>query len=189
MKHDPIDYTLPNGKVISLQYLYKEELDILLKVPTTVEQATRIILRNQPLIDAVNAGTTYHGKVGCPHCHYNYPCRSCVWQESLDKVWNDGWEIYNDSVYQVCCRVYFSGFQYTNQEVQALLTYGSDIENIWRGKINSAIDAIKDANDVRDQESWDKNYEEYRDIVLCFLHGHIEWANAVWILNGVGVTI
>lgn len=47
-----------------------EELDALLEVPTTVEEAQRILVRNTNLLNAVLASSLYVGYVGCPHCSY-----------------------------------------------------------------------------------------------------------------------
>lgn len=57
--------------------LTKKELEMLLQIPTTVEQAKQIKERNEALLDALYAGTAYRGTVGCPHC--GVQCSRCAW--------------------------------------------------------------------------------------------------------------
>ena len=50
--------------------LSDKELADLLKVPTTVAQAHAILERNIRLLDALENGRDYDGKIGCPHCNW-----------------------------------------------------------------------------------------------------------------------
>lgn len=102
MKHDPIVYTLPNGKSISLNWLYEEELTWLLRVPTTVEQAEAIKFRNNCLLNNLALGVCEDVYEGCPHCKTNlfsYSCEGCAW-----KLYSEA------NTYRLpCCGATFSG--------------------------------------------------------------------------------
>ena len=54
MKHKAIKYELTNGREIHLEWLYEKELNALLHIPTTIEEAVKIKLRNASLLKVVN---------------------------------------------------------------------------------------------------------------------------------------
>ena len=48
--------------------LLKGELEALLRVPTTVRQAEKILERNRKALRALKAGSRSTIRIGCPHC-------------------------------------------------------------------------------------------------------------------------
>jgi hypothetical protein len=119
---------LSNGKTIFLTYLSKEELDILLQVPTTVEQAKTIMKRNRILLSHYRNHNSKETYVGCPHCKVSssgsYDCRGCAWQTISSKIMSKN--------FLPCLKATFGSA--TLFEVQA--SYGCKQESIYFGKGN-----------------------------------------------------
>jgi len=113
--------------------LTQEEIDVLMQVETTVEQAQQIIDRNQPLLDALRAGEEYYAGLGCPHCGRGYPCYGCAWTRAT-----------KDNEF-ACCHVTFAGL--TLHDVAGVICYGWNSEEVHvsgteKGKEN-AIEFLK----------------------------------------------
>lgn len=157
MKHEPVNYTLPNGKTIVLEYLYSSELDYLLRIPTSVEFANQILLRNMNLLENAVKKRNYIGYVGCPHC------LDCITINCLNCAW------YVPSKVQ-CLKVPFS--EVVMKYINAILSYHCDRETLsyYKYVINEVdLDAEKNMN----------------ELVICYLNAHIEWAKAVILMDGI----
>ena len=83
-------YTTPMGERVRINYLTEEELDRLLLIDTTEDQAERILDRNRSAIQCVRR--QIDGRVsdrvriwkGCPHCQDNDECcDECPWGEAF----------------------------------------------------------------------------------------------------------
>lgn len=159
MKHDYITYTLPNGMSIQLFYLYKEELDALIKIPTSVGQAKRIFIRNRSLLGFLLKGRVSRTQYGCPHC--DRFCNHCAWTLLPSR---------NKSYGEPCCDVKFSGVN--AHDVSDIIGYGADFEECFPyGK-----------DDLGDNE------KEATETAVSFLRAHLEWAEAIIANGGVAWT-
>jgi len=158
-----------------MKVLTKEELEILLKVETSVEFANQIIKRNQGLLDFLNTLPATKEEIdewdddcsfrhvehfGCPHCHYEkgvFECEKCVWQKanpvSLEKFF--------------CCAITFGGIthEFITSFEYVYLSYSADKEKI--------IGTVPD-----DELEYDDYFQELEDC-KTFVKGHIEWAKEV----------
>jgi hypothetical protein len=94
--------------------LTKTELRKLLRVPTSYEQAWKIKVRNEALLDALYRGKDHHGCVGCPHCLF---CRTCAWQKYSKKPRG------RTSIFGPCFYATFGGVTYEDISNNGL-TYG-----------------------------------------------------------------
>jgi hypothetical protein len=151
--------TLQNGKVITLRYLLKEELDILLQVPTTVEQAKTIRKRNLTLLSNYRRQRNPHTKIGCPHCQHTsrgFQCKGCAWTLIRSQIRNADGDYDPDE--RICVDMTFNG----NCLNESSILYGYNKESI------SIFDELSK-----------KTLNE------AFLMGHVEWARAVIALGGV----
>ena len=72
-------YRLSNEKKIPLVWLRKRELDQLLNVPTTVEQAEQVIKRNEALLKKLDEADESKVPIPCPHCSDKFDCEHCAW--------------------------------------------------------------------------------------------------------------
>jgi hypothetical protein len=163
MNTPPIQYTLPNGKKILLKYLTKEELDNLLKVPTTICQAKKVRKRNLLLWEKFNDNDTSDSTIGCPHCKYTgegHLCSTCAWQLYPEQF---------GKTFLHCTSVTFGGVYFDNQ---VAVSYSTDSESLNDTK-ESMIDCYSDeASDL---------IEEVENLLL----GHVEWAEAVILQGGI----
>lgn len=139
--------------------LTTDELNTLLLVETTPEEAARIKRRWEPIVRFLDAlrygdGDNYNGDVGCPHCNtngYPYRCNTCRWR------------VVPKPQPLQCLRVSFGGITAGNLTAAKLLYLTSHSEGVAiRSYTNRAgIAAV-------------------RTLAL----GHIEWADAVIAKSG-----
>lgn len=148
-------YTLRNGKIIKLRYLFPEELNLLLKIPTTVIQAREIIKRNAGLVRAIFENREKESGIGCPHCLWttrkHFQCTNCAWQFLKN-------DLYLDNSNFICCEMTFGGLTLNDTKV----CYCAKEET---------INAIN--------KDYDYSHEK------TFLLAHIEWAKAVIAMGGI----
>jgi len=156
MKHAAIKYTLPNGEIIVLRYLYKRELDKLIKIPTTIDQAKRIIKRNRCLLRFKRTFTRF----GCPHCE---TCWHCAWRLVFHYK-----EI---CLKQPCYHAKFSGLTILN--VCNVIEYRSDGEDCYPHDFASCTDGQK--QEMIDAEAFLRAHIEWAEAVI--LQGGIPWPN------------
>jgi len=153
-------YELPNGKRVNLEALVPEELELLLKVPTTVEQAKQIIKRNKLALRALEFQDYDRIEEGCPHCsHCNgFRCDECAWNlyEQLDEGRTEN--------LLPCCHATFGGL--VLDECDAV-EVGSDF-----------IKAAEPSDNPEEMGDWLRNGR-------AFLQGHVEWARAVILMKGI----
>jgi len=86
-------YTLPNGSRMRLNILYRNELDLLFKVKTTVPEAMQIWDRCSSLLSQVQSYMVLgyyvkspHTQIGCPHCLKDgsvFLCSECRWAQAF----------------------------------------------------------------------------------------------------------
>ena len=78
---------------MATKVLSKTELEALLTVPTTVEQAKQIVKRSRAALKLIRAGKEGIVRVGCPHCvaagstNNNYRCGQCAYREAGKGEW------------------------------------------------------------------------------------------------------
>jgi len=150
--------TLPGGEKLRLKILSVPELQILLKVPTTLEQAKQILRRNCLILERLRERSSDPVTIGCPHCSSNYPCGSCVWGKAFPR-----------GVYPVwpCCAVPFGGQIHGPTDLLELSYYDAELN--WE-----SLDAYYSPRSVA------------RKVRKCriFVQGHVEWAEVLIKLGG-----
>jgi hypothetical protein len=146
---------------VNLNVLSTQELQDLLHVPCTVEQAAQIKARNEYLLSQLNKampGKPYSARstFGCPHCSSKngwFKCwanpKSCDWSYLPEKLSEDF----------MCVNAKFGGVSF--EDVSEHIGYSADSEEICY------------------------DYETDTQKMELFLKGHIEWVNVVIQIGGV----
>ena len=143
-----------------IKTLSRDELEQLLCVPTTVEQATMIRERNTGLLEVLNRGEEAETYVGCPHCPKALPqCDSCAWNACLERR-------YLSCIYQT-----FGGVAIETDPGE-----DDDLELIEYGYAREAV--------LLPDHMYPPVVKEAVDKARSFLLGHIEWSEIVIALGG-----
>jgi len=149
---------LSNGKHVFLRVLTDKELAFLLLIPTTVEQAQQILVRNWSMLEEVYKALEDEDYksglvLGCPHCGW---CNTCAWMVAWVRAHRPVLDVERRVRADVCLddSVTFGGVNYAHSGVRLRK------HSIW-------LAADPGTNTV------------------LFLQGHIEWARAVIRMGGV----
>lgn len=159
MKVNIKNWRTKNFILFNLDVLFPQELEKLLNVPTTGEQAFNIRKRNQKALDALDRAKQSGKRVidallyGCPHCDWN--CENCAWEHYPRLGYS------RTSHY--CLGAIFKGVH--ADMVAHIIGLASSFIRI---NYNPLVDSGKSFREA-----------------LSFLEGHIEWANAVIELGGI----
>lgn len=148
------DYWIPSEDGDGAVTILKDsEIRTLRWVATTVEEAKRILERNEFLLGQLSVGDYRRGCIGCPHCGScpafmkAYDCAPCAWKA-----------VFAVSHSLPCLSQTFGGYNLDDVFVR----YGRNYEYIEPG--------CQDDDDEDD-------LVKYRKIInAVFLGGHIEWA-------------
>ena len=136
--------------------LSQSEIDLLMTVETTLEEAQTILKRNQTLLEVFEAGKNQRTFIGCPHCSCD--CPHCAWTRATYSYHRC-----------CCCEVTFGGV--CLDDVNHWISYKSDQECTQHmGNTGGTDDDIDD---------------DSRDMCLRFLKGHIEWAMLIIARGGI----
>lgn len=166
------EYTLPNGEVVELGVLFPYELDALLLVTTTVEQAQIIYERNKQLLELLENSESGTVSIGCPHCvkyGFDWDCADCRWTQvknMLDVVPALGSiieQMGSNNEELPCCGFSFGGSRLCDA---AAYVYYDDA--------TAGIKIPLYRTDDKPQ-------------AVAFLEGHMEWASIVIKLGGTQV--
>ncbi len=132
--------------------LTEEELENLLKVPTTFEQAKLIKQRNEWALEQLerleknwNAEFSEEIDLGCPHCTFvggSHNCDACHWRK------------YPGDYYMRCASASFGGIKLSDVD---LVDYGCFTVSVYADG--------RDEDEIEDAKT--------------FVTGHIEWAEEV----------
>jgi hypothetical protein len=145
------------------------ELEYLLEVKTSPNQAKRIYVRNLKLLNFLQKFKktdfkehSINIKNGCPHCHCK--CVECEWQ---------AYRRYNSSVPMLsrCCHAKFGRYDYHYARYYPMTIGYSSSE---------AFLIISEHNPCSEtKKTYTVGYNKMFKIVSTFLQGHLEWAIAV----------
>lgn len=147
-----------NGNPLAEKVLSPQELEDLMKVPTTVEEARQIKERNERLLELLEKNEDGYVAIGCPHCSYSsskgFSCkrgeRTCRWYKypGVHKRYS-----------MPCVYVPFGGISYA--DVSRIINYESSCAQVKNTEAEFSI------------------YKKQKQQAKIFLKGHIEWAEAV----------
>ena len=152
---------LPNGNTIEAEVLTQEELNALLMVRTTVEQAQQILKRNTPMLKALKRWESYEGHIGCPHC---------IEVEDLVKAGKI-------AEYEVCDHCAWAKYPRENEEVEDVYCFEATFGGV---KYVQALE-VSYTTGTESLSVYEKCYIEN---CTKFIQGHLDWANAVIAIGG-----
>ena len=169
-------YVLPNGKAMYLKALLPAELDALLLVTTTVEQAKQIHERNKQLLAAMLSCASVTVNIGCPHCSRadisSWECEECRWTQAI-KLLTELHELYDVHTLSRCGRgeLPCCGFKFGGVSLYAtggVVEYG----------VSEAYVNYDEPGEVP---------QKARENSIAFLTAHMDWARAVIKMGGTRV--
>lgn len=162
------DYWIPfkdgDGAVTILK---DSEILTLSWIATTVEEAKRILERNESLLEKLFLDDYQMGYIGCPHCEVEpmfrsaYNCGPCAWRS-----------VFSSTGPLSCLQQAFGGYNLN----EAFVQYGRNHESI------ENIEQAQERGHGFRCENEDDMIKYMKIINAVFLGGHIEWS--LMVING-----
>jgi hypothetical protein len=137
--------------------LSEHEKELLMRVPTTVEQAELILKRNQGLLTMLDNEETGKTEIGCPHCDCCY-CRGCAWQVLAQE--------YGVRSY-ICCHATFGGISHGTVKG---VDYSADVEEL-------TSDAYEDDDAESSACTFLEGHMEWAMLVIA--KGGVDWPDKI----------